>query len=528
MFDMSSSMLVALVLTVFVTVCLFMCVIAGPDRDDPKEFYAANRTLSARRNGLAITGAYISTLTVLSTTGAIALSGLDGLVLAATEVLALAVLGATCARALRKSNGYTLGDTLTTRLPHRSVRLAVGIATLTVCLPYLVLQLDATARVMTYLLGLTHVAGAATACIVVTGLLMMTYATLGGMPGTGLIQVVKAFALLSTTALLAVWVLWRFHGDLPHLVRTAADASGLGDGYLQPGHEYGQGGTAAWDSVSLQLTVVCCAAGLPQVTMRLATAPSPGSARSAMRIATWLTAVFCLLAAVTGLGVSAIVGDARVLGIDPTGADGILVLARELDSSGGLLAALACVIFVTALATVAGVTLAAAATVARDLVGSAPGRGNVGPRAEIRTARWAAVVVGAVAITAAIPARAWNLQLLTVTALTTAASALTPTLVYALFWRRFNRSGALWTLYGGTAVTLVLVALSPQLSGTATSAFPSAHFDWLPLAVPGVISIPTGFALGALGTLLTVAGADEAPRLRRIEPGGSSARTRSR
>ena len=98
-----------------------------------------------------------------------------------------------------------------------------------------------------------------------------------------------------------------------------------------------------------------------------------------------------------------------------------------------------------------------------------------------------------------------------------AASANLPTLLYSLFWRRFNTSGALWSIYGGLISTVVLIVFSPVVSGKpvdATGKSPSmlqgVDFHWFPLDNPGIVSIPLSFLLGYLGTLLSSEVSDEA------------------
>jgi cation/acetate symporter len=39
-------------------------------------------------------------------------------------------------------------------------------------------------------------------------------------------------------------------------------------------------------------------------------------------------------------------------------------------------------------------------------------------------------------------------------------------------------------------------------SGSPTSVYPQVDFAWFPLQNPGVVSIPTGFLLGWLGSVL--------------------------
>ena len=91
-----------------------------------------------------------------------------------------------------------------------------------------------------------------------------------------------------------------------------------------------------------------------------------------------------------------------------------------------------------------------------------------------------------------------------------AASANLPTILYSLFWKRFNTTGSLWSIYGGVIITVGLIVFSPVVSGAKTSIFPSAHFDWFPLSNPGLVSIPLSFLLGYLGTVLAKDKADPA------------------
>ena len=76
-----------------------------------------------------------------------------------------------------------------------------------------------------------------------------------------------------------------------------------------------------------------------------------------------------------------------------------------------------------------------------------------------------------------------------------------PSLIYNLFWRRFNTRGATWSIYGGLVSCVLLVLLSPVVSGSETALFPGSDFDLFPLSNPGIISIPFGFLCGYLGTI---------------------------
>ncbi|GAA3499169.1 hypothetical protein GCM10019016_062730 [Streptomyces prasinosporus] len=79
-----------------------------------------------------------------------------------------------------------------------------------------------------------------------------------------------------------------------------------------------------------------------------------------------------------------------------------LVLGRRVDSGGVLVAALACVLFLTALAAVVDVTLAAGIALGRDVLGASG-------RADGAASRWSAALTGAVSAVAAVVAADWNL-----------------------------------------------------------------------------------------------------------------------
>jgi cation/acetate symporter len=136
---------------------------------------------------------------------------------------------------------------------------------------------------------------------------------------------------------------------------------------------------------------------------------------------------------------------------------------------------------------------------------------------EVKVARITAVVIGLLSILGGILANGQNIAFLVALAFAVAASANLPTILYSLFWKRFNTSGALWSIYGGLISTVVLIVFSPVVSGKpidATGKSPSmlqgVDFHWFPLDNPGIVSIPLSFLLGYLGTVLSAKPSDEA------------------
>jgi hypothetical protein len=167
-----------------------------------------------------------------------------------------------------------------------------------------------------------------------------------------------------------------------------------------------------------------------------------------------------------------------------------------------LLGFISAVAFATILAVVAGLTITAAASFAHDIYANVIAKGKADADTEVKVARRTVVVIGILAIVGGIFANGQNVAFLVAFAFAVAASANLPTIIYSLFWRRFTTQGAVWSMYGGLASAILLIALSPVVSGAKTSMIPTANFAVFPLSNPGIVSIPLAFFLGWLGTVL--------------------------
>ena len=95
-------------------------------------------------------------------------------------------------------------------------------------------------------------------------------------------------------------------------------------------------------------------------------------------------------------------------------------------------------------------------------------------------ARIAAGVIGLVAILLAIPAQKLNIAFLVALAFAIAASANLPSIVYNMFWKRFNTRGAVWSIYGGLISSVGLVIFSPIVSGKGLDPVTGKNLSLLP------------------------------------------------
>ncbi|MFF1402864.1 cation acetate symporter [Streptomyces sp. NPDC058294] len=488
------------------TVTLLLCVLTGPDGDDLDAFYTGYGSLSPLRNGLAIAGDYISAATVLGTGGVIALCGYDGVVLALSTALSLLLLMFLLAEPLRNAGRFTMGDALARRLPGRRVRVVTCAVTITALLPLMLVQLAGTGQLMAFILGFSS-ESLKTGCVVGVGALMIAYAAIGGMKGTALIQILKIVLLVGSGVLVAVLVLRRFDGDPGALFTAAARRSGAGPAFLRSGLEFGTTPASRVDMIASELTVVLGGACLPHVTMRMYTASSARQVRRAMSWAVSIVALFVLVITVVGFGATALVGRTAIAAADPRGNTAYLLGSRAVfgaDVSTAetfLFTLVTAAIFLTLLASVAGMILACANSLAHDVFAARVQ--EMPARRETTLARVSALAIGAPTILLATLVQHHSLQPLVTLSFCLGASALAPALVYGLFWRRYTRGGLLSTLIGGSLTVLLLMPGTKLVSGSPTSAFPHAHFDWFPFTTTGLVSIPAGFLLGWLGTVLS-------------------------
>lgn len=500
--------LIITLFALFVVATLIITVWAGRQTKSAADFYAGGRQFTAFQNGLAVSGDYMSAASFLGIAGAIALFGYDGFLYSIGFLVAWLVALLLVAEPLRNSGRYTMGDVLAYRMRQRPVRTAAGASTIVVSIFYLLAQMAGAGVLVSLLLGITSDAGKIL-IVALVGILMIVYVTIGGMKGTTWVQMVKAVLLIAGTLLITFLVLLKFNFNVSDLLGTAASNSGKGSAFLEPGLKYGLTETSKLDFISLGIALVLGTAGLPHILIRFYTVPTAKAARKSVNWAIGIIGGFYLMTIALGFGAAALLSPEEITSSNPAGNTAAPLLAMEIggggDSTGGaiLLAVISAVAFATILAVVAGLTLASSSSFAHDIYANVIRRGKATEKEEVRAARYATVAIGVVSIALGALARDLNVAGLVALAFAVAASANLPTLLYSLFWKRFTTAGALWSIYGGLASSVLLVLFSPVVSSKPSSMFPGVDFAFFPLENPGLISIPLGFLLGWLGSLLS-------------------------
>ena len=286
---------------------------------------------------------------------------------------------------------------------------------------------------------------------------MIFYVTVGGMKGTTWVQIVKAVLLMAGTVLITCPGAGAVR--LQHL-RAARRGGrqhrqGRRHSSTRPASTASRP-TSKIDFVSLGLALVLGTAGLPHILIRFYTVPTAKTARTSVLWAIGLIGIFYLMTLVLGFGAAALLDTGPES--ESRRAPGNLaspLLAEEVGGGAGshggaiLLAFISAVAFATILAVVAGLTLTSASSVAHDIYANVIKKGKATEKQEVKVARIAAFGIGGISIVLAIPAQKLNIAFLVALAFAVAASANLPSLLYNLFWRRFNTRGAVWASTAG-------------------------------------------------------------------------------
>jgi cation/acetate symporter len=303
---------------------------------------------------------------------------------------------------------------------------------------------------------------------------------------------------MSGTLLLSVLVLAHFDFSFSKFFTAIGQVTYHENGvqvtkdFLQPGLRF-KPPHGALDLISLSLALIFGTAGLPHILVRFYTVPDARTARISVVWAMALIGSFYIMTTFLGFGAATIVGRDTIAANGGTNMSAPL-LAQML---GGDLffAFVAAIAFATILAVVAGLTISASTSFAHDFYTNVIHHGvERDPAEEVFVARVTAFVVGAVAIGIAIllgPTA--NVAFLVALAFAVAASANLPVIIFSLFWKRFNTTGAVAGLGTGLVAAIVLILISPSIMKTE---------PLFPLENPGIVSIPLGFLGAFLGTLL--------------------------
>ncbi|MGW8356229.1 sodium/solute symporter [Streptomyces wedmorensis] len=479
---------------------LWLFAIVTNHEDSPDKLYVADRRLSPVLNGFAMAGEQMSAVAFLAIPGAIALFGYDGFTVAIDVALALGVM-LLLAQKIRNTGRYTLGDLFGIRATGSAPRIAAALVILTLTLPALIVQLRAAGISASLLIGFPT-DEVEIACTILVGLLVACFASVGDLRGLTFMQAVKVPLTLTALAAITLLVLGRFGWNPAQLLAAAEEGSLAPEKYLSPGLWPYWNSLGPFNSIGQHMVAVLGAAAAPVVLLRIGASRSGQAARRSITIATTLVASFVIMVILAGFAAAALVGSAAIGATDGNGQASLFLLSSAaFDHNPSarvvLITAIACIAFFAVLTAVTSMTFAAAVSLAHDLFGRRRSHG----KAEVGTLRLIVVLLCTVGLSLSAATHHLQVEFLINFALCIGASCIFPALVYSLFWKRFNRRGLVWAVYGALFLCVTLMFFSPEVSGSPYALWPSVDFSWYPFQTPGLISVPGAFLLGWIGSI---------------------------
>lgn len=442
------------------------------------DFYTGGGGISGLKNGLAISGDYLSAAAFLGVSGLIALYGFDGILYVVGFFVGFIPVLLLIAEPCRNLGRYTLSDVLAFRNGFRSSKTAGAISSVCVAIFYLIPQVVGGGVIIKALVGIEYEVS-----VLLVGALMLVYVLFGGMRATTWVQLIKAVLLIGSCFLLVMFSWAPFGFDVPHFMDgllhsdalTAhmkglfpAETPGveLNRHFFQPGLYLKN----PMEQLSLGMALVLGTAAMPHVLMRFFTVRDAVTARSSVLWAMLGIGVCHVLIVFIGFAAAYYIGSPTIASFDKGGNLAAPLLAQYLGGGANswvgnfMLAFTAAVAFATIVAVVAGLTLAAASALAHDIYVGAIRQGQATERQQAVAARIATLFVGVLAIVVSLLAKGQNVAHLVGLAYAVAASANLPALLLTLYWKRCNTWGVLAGVIGGTTLAIALVLVSPNMT----------------------------------------------------------------
>lgn len=520
-FDLTLILFVA-----FIAATLVITAWASGRSGSATSYFAANRSITAWQNGVAISGDYMSAASFLGITGLIAFFGYDGFLFSVGWLVAYLTVLLIVAEPLRNSGKYTMADMLAYRMNPRPVRAMAATSTLVISIFYMIAQMVGAGSLVALLLKGSHISYPV--AVIGVGILMIIYVVFGGMLATTWVQIIKAILLMCGATLLSILVMahfhfsfWEFFQAIGNVTYHAKDGTLVTKDFFTPGLRF-KLPYGPMELISLGVALIFGTAGLPHILVRFYTVPDAKTARYSVVWAMFIIGSFYIMTTFLGFGAATIMG--RDFISKNGGTNMSAPLLAKVMAGDVFFAFISAIAFATILAVVAGLTITASTSFAHDVWTNVVHHGVERSAGEERTvARIAAFGTGAIAIgIAIILGPTANVAFLVALAFAVAASANVPVILFSIYWKRFNTTGACMGLIFGLLGSIILIFIGPSVMGIDPPAMlvgrhAIQHAPIFPLENPGILSVPIGFIGAILGTLFGKADENAVQRFEELE-----------
>jgi len=556
----SASTTAIVVFLLFVGFVLGISFYLGRKAKSAQGYFAAHGQIGWFVNGVAFAGDYLSAASFLGICGMIAFYGYDGFLYSIGYLAGWVVALFVIAEPIKRLGKFTFADALNANYNSRGIQIAAAISTLVVSIFYLIPQMVGAGALCTPLLGLPHWAG-----VVIVGIVVLLIVVTAGMVSTTWVQFIKGSMLVVFCAFLTIAILNRgfrvtaSREELkpvtvtnPTQIPSGGQVVDIGGGNTTKGASTGPLGPMAFfkrindvrvvqwtikpdaatpggsiytpvekpvsdlmlpggsstfkgvrspklvdklDFISLMIALFAGTASLPHILIRYYTVKDAAAARKSTVVGIASIGFFYILTLYLGLG--AMTSGA----LDPTPAGSNMAAPLLARTFGELpFAIISAIAFTTVLGTVSGLIMAASGAVAHDLMENVF-RHHPNENAKVGAAKWTAIAVGIIAIVLGTLFKDFNVTFLVGWAFNVAASANLPALVMLLFWRGTTRQGIIAAIWVGMLSSLTWLMLSGPAYANIYKLDASRAIA--PFSQPGLVTIPLGFVVLVLVSLMT-------------------------
>ena len=485
-------------ITVFVTV--WMGFRSAKTSKTASDFFVAGRSVSVGWNASAISGEYLSAASFMGVAGMVMSSGYDALWYPVCYACGYLFLLLFIAGPLRRFGAYTIPDFAEGRYDSPLFRKIAVCFVLFIGFFYTMPQMKGAGVTLAYIFpGIPYWAG-----VVLVGAVITLNVALGGMKGITLVQAVqywiKVFAIsVPVFVLMAVFGFYNGHVGANTAPGEAAPTSLIERKALvekAPKDEkwvapFGPLTTKAVNAAaaalpaeqraaylaehqkpysllytySLIIALVCGTAGLPHILVRFYTNPDGAAAKRTTMWVMILIGVFYVFPPVFGVigrnlmpelytGLAGIKGTDQVVLKLPT------LLTEKYGVIGSILSGITCAgAFAAFMSTFSGLLVSMTGALAHDVYGRML-RPQSTPEERLRAFKFAAVLIGAVAIGLGCFVEPLEINFMVGQAFAIAAASYFPLLFMSVWWRGMTMKGAATGMLTGGLCALVSAALT--------------------------------------------------------------------
>ena len=454
------------------------------------DFYVASRSVSPAWNSAAISGEYLSAASFFGIAGLVITSGVDMLWYPIGWTVGYLFLLVFVAAPLRRSGAFTIPDFAQWRLQSNAARSTSALVVIIIGWLYLWPQFQGAGLVLFSVIGTPAWIGTiAVAVIVVVNVIS------GGMRSITFVQAFQYWLKLTALFVPLVLLIGAWSGSEAPALFTSDDswAIPMKDDSL----------SNIYRTYSLMIATFLGTMGLPHVVVRFYTNPDGKAARRTTLIVLLLISGFYLMPGLYGL-----IGHAYSEQLQQTSGDIAIFALPEILIGGQIGELLGAVLvagaFAAFLSTSSGLTMAIAGVAGQQFQSTRWGQRFTG----VQAIRLAALVFVLVPLAMALLAQPIPVATSVTFAFAMAASTFAPMLVLGIWWRRLTAAGAIaGVLAGGfTALSATIATIALRPSGDLA----------VVLSQPAGLSVPIGFGVMVLVSLLTKAPENTARRMLRL------------